>query len=127
MELKEEILLLREEVKLLREENKTLRKELEELREKIKQKSKPSFIKEDVRVYHHKSGQKEGHEGISREIPEKIDEVKKIDEKLCHNCGNKLSRIQEKRERVITDTQIKTTHIKYIITRRYCKKCKKIV
>ena len=104
-----------------------LERENKLLKEKFKEKNKPSFIKEDVRVYHHKSGQKEGHEGISREIPEKIDEVKKIDIKKCPDCTGKLSKIQEKRERVITDTEIKTTTIKYLILRRYCKKCKKIV
>jgi len=86
MNLKKRIQQLEKENKSLKEENRYLKMALEaiekrllELEELAKEKSKPSFVKEDVRSYHHKTGQKEGHEGISREIPEKIDEVKKWD------------------------------------------------
>jgi transposase-like protein len=92
-----------------------------------KEKSVPSFVKRDVNQYHHKSGQKEGHEGISREIPEKIDEVKKWDIKECPDCGNKLSKIQRKRIRYITDIEIKIKNTKNIILARYCKNCNKII
>lgn len=60
---------------------KHLEKRVEEIERLSKEKSIPYFVKEDVRTYHHKSGQKEGHEGVSRETPEKIDEVKKWDAK----------------------------------------------
>ncbi len=60
---------------------KNLEKQIGNLEGVIKEKSKPSFIKADIPIYHHKSGQKEGHEGVSRETPEKIDEVK--EHKLC--------------------------------------------
>jgi TolA-binding protein len=65
-----------EELESFEKENKLLKKRIEELEEVVKEKSKPSFVKEDVRSYHHKTGQKEGHEGVSRETPEKIDEIK---------------------------------------------------
>ena len=68
---------------LLREENNALRKEVEELKGLLKEKSMPSFIKADIPIYHHKSGQKEGHEGVSRETPEKIDEIKEHKLKKC--------------------------------------------
>lgn len=104
-----------------------LKKEIEEIKKIIKEKSKPSFVKEDVNHYHHKSGQKEGHEGVSRENPEKIDEVKKWDAKECPDCGTKLSKIQRKRRRYITDIEVKTKNTENIICGRYCKNCDKIV
>ena len=104
-----------------------LKKRIEELESLAKEKSKPSFVKEDVRSYHHKTGQKEGHEGVSRETPEKIDEVKKWDLKECPDCGTKLSKIQRKRKRYITDVEIKTKNTENIICGRYCKTCDKIV
>ena len=105
----------------------TLTVRIEELEKLTKEKSKPSFVKEDVKSYHHKSGQKEGHEGVSRETPEKIDEVKKWDVKECPDCGTKLSKIQRKRRRYITDIEIKTKNTENIIYGRYCKTCDKII
>src|SRR3989344_6109165 len=116
-----------EELESFEKENKLLKKKIEELESLVKEKSKPSFVKEDVRSYHHKSGQKEGHEGVSRETPEKIDEVKKWDAKECPDCGTKLSRIQRKRKRYITDIEVKTINTENIICGRYCKNCDKIV
>ena len=116
-----------EELESFEKENKLLKKKIEELESLVKEKSKPSFVKEDVRSYHHKSGQKEGHEGVSRETPEKIDEVNKWDAKECPDCGTKLSRIQRKRKRYITDIEVKTINTENIICGRYCKNCDKIV
>ncbi len=127
MNLEEEVKLLREELKQTREALQKALKRIEELEGLVKGKSKPSFVKEDVRSYHHKSGQKEGHEGVSRETPEKIDEVKKWDIKECPDCGTKLSRIQRKRRRYITDIEVKTINTENIICGRYCKNCDKIV
>lgn len=89
--------------------------------------NKPSFVKEETRIYHHKSGQKEGHEGVSRETPKEIDETKKWDIKECPDCGTKLSKIQRKRRRYITDIEVKTKNTENIICGRYCKTCDKIV
>ncbi len=134
MNLEEEVKLLREELKEVKEENKYLKEtikailqEFEEFKQIIKEKSKPSFVKEDVRSYHYKSGQKDGHEGVSRETPEKIDEVKKWDVRECPDCGTKLSKIQRKRRRYITDIEVKTKNTENIICGRYCKTCDKIV
>lgn len=127
MNLEEEVKLLREELKQTKEALKKALFRIEELEGLVKEKSKPSFVKEDVRSYHHKSGQKEGHEGISRETPKKIDEVKKWDIKECPDCGTKLSKIQRKRKRYITDIEVKTRNTENIICGRYCKTCDKIV
>lgn len=106
---------------------KNLEKQIENYEAIVKEKSKPSFVKEDIKHYHHKSGQKEGHEGVSRETPEKIDEVKKWDMRNCPDCGTKLSKIQRKRKRFITDIEIKKRNTENIICGRYCKNCDKIV
>lgn len=119
---------LEEKVKVLETTLIQALKRIEELEGIIKEKSRPSFVKENVRHYHHKSGQKEGHEGVSREIPEKIDEVKKWDIKECPDCGGtKLSKIQRKRKRYTTDIEVKTKNTENIIYGRYCKTCDKIV
>ena len=106
---------------------KNLEKQIKNYGELVKEKSKPSFVKEDARNYHHKSGQREGHEGVSRETPEKIDEIKKWDMHNCPGCGTKLSKIQRKRRRYITDIEVRTRNTENIICGRYCKTCDKIV
>ena len=107
---------------------KHLEKRIEELECLVKEKSVPSFIKKDIKEEPEKSGQKDGHKGYSRHIPERIDEVKehKLDE--CPICGEPVSDTQEIRERIIEDIeQPKTRNTKHLIHRCYCKKCDKIV
>src|SRR3989338_5442069 len=128
MGLKKGVKFLREEVILLREENKSLRKEIEELREIIKEKKKPSFIKEDVKEEPEKTGQKEGHAGYSRHVPERIDKIKEHKLDTCPVCGEPVSDTQEIRERIIEDIEEpKTMNTKHLIHRCFCKKCNKIV
>ena len=115
-----------------------LEKEVKELREMweehikicplFQKKEVPSFVKEDVNHRHKPSGQKEGHEGYARHIPERIDFIKKAAIKRCPDCEGKLSNIQEIRERYVEDIpEVRTIITKYEIERRYCKHCKKIV
>ena len=116
---------------------KELEKRVEELErmwaEHIKicplfQKSKPSFIKEDVRSYHYKSGQKQGHKGVSRETPERIDEVKEHKLKICPICEKPISKTQEIRERITEDIeQLRMKNAKHLIHRYFCKNCNKII
>lgn len=128
MGLKKEVKSLREEVILLRDENKSLRKRIEELEGIIKEKNKPSFIKEAVKEVPEKTGQKEGHIGYSRHIPERIDEIKEHKLDKCPICGELVSDTQEIRERIIEDIeQPKIKNTKHLIHRCYCKKCDKIV
>lgn len=127
MGLKKRVKELEEELRITKEALQMALKRIEELETIVKEKSKLSFVKEDVRSYHHKSGQKEGHEGVSRETPKKIDEVKKWDVKECPDCGTKLSKIQRKRKRYVTDIEVKTINTENIIYGRYCKNCDKIV
>jgi transposase/transposase-like protein len=105
-----------------------LEKRVKELEEIFKEKSKPSFVKEDVRDYQRKSGQKEGHKGYSRHIPERIDEIKEHKLDTCPICGELVSNTQEIRERIVEDIeQPKTKNTKHLIHRCFCKKCNKIV
>ena len=128
MGLKKEMKFLREEVILLREENKLLKKRIEELEEFVKEKTKPSFVKKDVEKEPKKTGQKNSHEGYSRHIPERIDEVKEHKLDKCPICGEPVSDTQEIRERIVEDIEHpKIKNTKHLIHRCYCKHCNKIV
>lgn len=127
MGLKKEIKLMREELKATKEALILALKRIEELENLVKEKSKPAFVKKDIEETPKISGQKKGHEGYSRYIPERIDEVKPLDSEECPDCGEKLSGIQDVRARTITDIEINVKNVQYIIHRRYCKNCAKIV
>jgi len=119
---------LREELRVTREALNLALKRIEELEGIVKEKSIPSFVKKDIKEEPKQSGQKEGHVGYSRHVPERIDEVKehKLDE--CPICGEPVSDTQEIRERIVEDIeQPKTKNTKHIIHRCYCKNCNKIV
>src|SRR3989344_1299736 len=112
MNLEEEVKFLRKENKELREENvyfkevfKALEKRIEELEGLVKEKSKPSFVKEDIKEESKKTGQKEGHKGYSRHIPERIDEIKEHKLDKCPICGEPVSDTQEIRERIVEDIE----------------------
>ena len=127
-ELEEENRILREENKFLKETFKAFERRIEELEGIVKEKSKPAFVKEDVKEEPKKSGQKDGHIGYSRHIPERIDEVKEHKLDRCPNCGGVVSDTQEIRERVVTDIpETKAKNTRHRFHRCYCKNCKKIV
>lgn len=127
MNWKKEAELQREENKQLRELVEKLTKRVEELEAIVKEKSRPSFVKEDIKEEPKISGQKNGHEGYSRHIPERIDKIKPLDSDDCKYCGKKLSGIQNVRARTITDIEVKIINTQYVIHGRYCKNCGKIV
>lgn len=115
------------EIMDLHKENNRLLKRIAELEGTVKEKSKPFFIKDSVETKPLKTGQKKGHEGNSRCKPENIDETKVIDCDECPDCSGKLSGVQEVRSRIITDIEINIVNREYLIHRRYCKCCKKMV
>src|SRR3989338_6877714 len=103
-------------------------KRIDELEGIVKEKSKPDFIKEDVKKEPKISGQKEGHVGYSRDIPERIDEVKEHKLDRCPNCGGVVSDTQEIRERVVTDIpETRAKNTKHRFHRCYCGNCDKLV
>jgi transposase len=117
-----------EELESFERENKIPKKRIEELEGIVKEKTKPSFVKENIKEEPKQSGQKEGHVGYSRHIPERIDEIKEHKLDICPICGEPVSDTQEIRERVVEDIeQPKTKNTKHLIHRCYCKKCDKIV
>ena len=90
----------------------------------------PLFIKNEIRKRHKTPGQKVGHKGYSRRIPERIDFIKRLVLDICPECqGKSLSKVQEIRERYVEDIPeiTSTTITKYQIERRYCRYCKKLV
>lgn len=106
-----------------------LLKRIKELEGKLEGKSKPEFIREPVKNKPKKTGQKKGHEGISRKTPEKIDKIIEYQLTECPECGgHNLSDVQEERERVITDIpEQKAINILITLERKYCRDCKKMV
>jgi transposase-like protein len=134
MKEKDEIIKEQEkEIEKLRKENERLKKieeEYEEHKHHCAIFDRPSFVKEDIRKRHKTPGQKLGHQGYSRHIPERIDFVRRLILDCCPECqGKNLSKIQEVRERFVEDIPEPTNTIitKYKIERRYCRDCKKIV
>lgn len=89
----------------------------------------PVFVKEDVKHERRTPGQKKGHKGYSRRIPERIDFIKPLEIGICPDCNGELSGTQEIRKRVVTDIPLmfQTINTQYDIHRKYCKECDKIV
>lgn len=90
----------------------------------------PRFVKPVVQKEEPKKpGAKEGHEGVTRETPEKIDEEKKLRLVKCPRSSkkHKLVKIKEVRERIVEDIEIvrKTKVTKYIMQGYWCKTCSK--
>ena len=119
---------LEEENIFLKQTIKALEKRIDELEGIVKEKKKPDFIKEDIKEEPKKSGQKEGHVGYSRHVPERIDEIKEHKLDRCPNCGGFVSDTQEIRERVVTDIpETRAKNTKHRFHRCYCKNCDKLV
>lgn len=126
---------MEEENERLKKENKRLKK-LEEEYEHHKQecaalnREVPAFVKEDIlHKVRRKLGAPTGHKGYWRKVPERVDFVKPVRILACPCCGGKLSGVQEVRERIIEDLPPVPPLIvtKYLIERRYCAQCKKLV
>lgn len=138
----EEVQDLKEEIERLRRENKRLKKLEEEYREHKREfeehkkicalinKGTPAFVKADVtHKVRRKLGAPVGHKGYWRKIPERVDFVKQLHVATCPCCGGKLSGVQEVRERYVEDLPPIPLPVvtKYLIERRYCAQCKKLV
>lgn len=130
----------------LEEENKRLKKRLKEIEEEFEEHKKefeehkkecalvnkgtPAFVKADIP---HKARRKLGapaeHKGYWRKVPARIDFIKPLRVLACPCCGGKLSDVQEVRERIVEDLPPIPSPIvtKYLIERRYCAHCKKLV
>lgn len=116
-------------IKGLMKDVRELKKELSyEHNEKLSEMFKPSVQKEEPK----KPGAKEGHEGITRNKPDKVDEEKNLKLLRCPKSKNsrkkhKLVKITEVRERIVEDIEIvrKVRVTKYLLQGYWCKTCHK--
>ena len=108
-----------------------LERRVAQLEELLKTKLKPeppSFVKPNLHHEDKTPGQKEGHEGTTRPLPEKFDEEKTLSLQKCPDCGSKVSKPVETREHIVEDIiPARVIAKRYIITRHYCPKCRKMV
>lgn len=126
-------------IKELEEENDQLKREVERLKkiEKDFEEYKaanpaqkvPAFVKQELKKVAKDPGQKKGHKGYCRHIPERIDFVREWAPDNCPDCGTELGATQEIRSRYVTDLslRVKATNTQYNIHRKYCPTCKKLV
>lgn len=130
LDLEKEIEKLKREKDKILEEKKKIEEEFQQYKTKYPAtKELPPFVKEDVKHIKKTPGQKLGHKGYSRRIPERIDFIKTLEMDICPNCGCELSETQEIRKRIIIDIPLtfQTINTEYEIHRKYCKQCKKLV
>lgn len=124
---------LKRENKILKEENNQLKqlvKELQSRLEKLENQSSepPSFVKPDKKKRRRKLGQKPGHKGYSRPIPDHVDEEIDLSFELCPDCGGLLGDTQDIFSHYVEDIQKPRSYVKkYNIHRKYCCRCKKMV
>ncbi len=138
-EIKRYIEALEQEIRQLKKENQELRDENRRLQQLVKQlqsqfenledyRSELSFVKSDTKKRKKRPGQKSGHKGYSRPIPDHVDEEEELLLEYCPVCGEKLSGTQEMCSHYVEDIKMPRAWVKrYIIHRRYCRRCKKLV
>jgi len=126
-------------IRELEEENKRLKKRLKEVEKEFEEhkhecalidKGTPAFVKTDITHKVRRAlGAPKGHKGYWRKISERVDFVKPVSILVCPCCGGGLSDVQEIRERCVEDLQPIPPPIvtKYLIERRYCAHCKKLI
>ena len=116
------------EITDLKKEIETLRMELRKyINENTPSSAIPTFDKDNTVHRHQKPGQKDGHEGTSRPIPDHIDETKEATMDKCPDCGGNVSDVGE-RDRIIETVIPAKVHVKMIKVHRYwCPCCRKIV
>lgn len=120
----------KKEIERLKKEFEDTKKEFEEYKTHYpSQVDTPSFVKENVKHSQKVAGQKKGHKGYTRHIPERIDFVQEWNPKDCPICDTELSETQEIRKRYVTDIKLKfeVVNTQHNIHRKYCTKCKKLV
>jgi hypothetical protein len=136
MSSEEEIQKLKKRIQELEEENERLKKIEKEFEEfKCKHAVTVSNLQQALKIKANGStksklpGLKKGHAPHYRPSPEPDDEkTLKLDK--CPDCKTRLiSPVQEWRSRIVTDIllRLKPKNTKYIIPRKYCPCCKKIV
>lgn len=90
---------------------------------------KPPFAKPSVRKRRKKPGRPDGHAGVRRPLPTKIDQRAEHRLDNCPDCGGPLQRCQQTRTRIIEDIPeiIEPVVTEHTIHRDYCPHCQKQV
>lgn len=103
-------------------------KEIEEFKKQKEEKEKPKFVKENTKKRHKKPGRKLGHEGITRQIPEHINEVIEQELNECPHCTHQLNKSIEVTEHIQEDIIPATVKVTKFKKHRYwCECCQKVV
>ena len=133
-ELEEEIRKLKDKVKQITKEKQDIIKEFEEFKAKhnstVGELRKAMHLKPNLYAKKIGIGAKKGHKAYTRKVPGRIDNIEKLILDNCPECNHELPKENsETRERYSTDIEfvIKVVNTKYVIPRKYCKICKKIV
>jgi len=74
-------------------------------------------------------GRKQGHAGVRRGRPEKIDRTVEHRADCCPDCGGSLKRCSQTRDRYIEDVPVavRVETVRHIIHRDWCPACRKVV
>jgi len=134
-ELKREVERLREEKKVVERNLKKVEKEFEEYKARHPENTgekdgKAYVIKPPAKPGPRKRpGARSGHKPHYRRLPEHIDDVVDVPVHRCPHCGSdELSDVQETRDRVVEDIpECAPVVTKYLIERRYCRRCQGLV
>jgi transposase len=157
-EVSDELSSLREENRILREENQALRKRIEDLSlefaerlhkiEEENQRLRDENQQLRLRLFGIKPPKKEtsdnsddlpkpptaklgppnGHKGVSRSRPQRVDRTVILELKNCPDCAGELSELKQTRERYMEGIVPAALFVtRYLIKQGYCKRCGKIV
>jgi len=86
------------------------------------------YQKPAVRTNGKTPGQKDGHDGVRRASPVKIDQYQEHRLKSCPQCGGEVSKPARTRKRIIEDIpQVEPVVTEHTIHGSYCSRCEKIV
>ncbi len=133
-ELKEENRRLKEKLKQLEKEKKAIEKEFEEFKAKyvgtVQNLQKALKLKPDIQHSHNPIGAREKHKGHGREKPAHVDKEEPLIPDACPYCNTRLKgKTVDIRERFVTTIHIinPAEVIKWLLHRKWCHKCKKLV
>ena len=88
----------------------------------------PVYLKPNHKKRRRKPGQKKGHPGKSRPVPDHIDQYKEHKLEYCPHCGTAVNDPVEKRTKYVEEIPpVKPVVTEHTIHRYWCSSCKKIV
>jgi len=121
---------LEQENHQLGEENRHLREEIAAIRDTVS-----ALIARNINAKPDKrhsntirKDSQSNHSRKSRNKPTRVDSTITVDQKTCSRCGTHLSEPTDTYERIVEDiVPARIIVTKYVITRRYCRNCKRQV